>query len=502
MPKTIQIKCKGSGTAAIDSLKVIQGELKSLSEENKAKLRTRIETLGFDAPIFVWRGHVLDGTQRLRVLEEMVADGWVLPKGHVPVCEIAAKNLTEAKERLLGYVSQYGKIDQEGFVAFTEGLDLDFGTLDLPDFDLDGLMASMEPEPERGCGEDEIPEPPKNVVTKPGDLWILGEHRLLCGDATKAEDVERVLSGNTIDMVLADPPYGIGKDIENDNLKGEKWLEFYSAFTNNILAHTKENGYVFVWGYFDTLSDYWQLVVKARGDCNYRNFIVWKKTFVQGINSEEFRQFPEHYEACLLYIFGQPFQNGPWSTSPNAEHYWDGFEPIRAYLDGERQKMGWDIPSAKKLVGHSDLRRDHWFSKSQWSFPTRIVYEKFQEAAKGKAFKKDYDELRAEYDELRGYFDNSHGFTDVWEVGQPETFDCDHPTKKPVQVCERGILTASREGEIVADPFLGSGTTLIAAEKLGRRCYGTEIEPKYCDVIVERWQQFTGQKAKRQKGPK
>jgi len=133
---TIAIKCKGSKRILISSLKTIQGDLKSLSEENHAKLRKRIETLGFDAPLFVWRNNVLDGTQRLKVLESMLCDGWSLPKGEVPVCEIQAKSLAEAKERLLGYVSQYGHLDKDGFVEFTADLEVDFSTLDFPGFDV------------------------------------------------------------------------------------------------------------------------------------------------------------------------------------------------------------------------------------------------------------------------------------------------------------------------------------------------------------------------------
>ena len=148
---TIAIKCKGSKRILISSLKTIQGDLKSLSEENHAKLRKRIETLGFDAPLFVWRNNVLDGTQRLRVLESMLCDGWSLPKGEVPVCEIQAKSLAEAKERLLGYVSQYGHLDKDGFTEFTADLEVDFSTLDLPGFDMEGLVGEVpdfEPVPE------------------------------------------------------------------------------------------------------------------------------------------------------------------------------------------------------------------------------------------------------------------------------------------------------------------------------------------------------------------
>ena len=166
---TIQIKCKGSRLAKFDSLKVIQGDLKELSEEAYAKLRRRIKEKGFDAPLFVWKGKILDGTQRYRVLGEMIKDGWSLPKG-VPVCDIQAKNLSDAKERVLGYVSQYGKLVEEGLYEFLQDMeDPDFTTLDLPDFDWEafeqGFLQDNAAEGETDSTEDaNIPDSAYSVV--------------------------------------------------------------------------------------------------------------------------------------------------------------------------------------------------------------------------------------------------------------------------------------------------------------------------------------------------
>ena len=147
------------------------------------------------------------------------------------------------------------------------------------------------------------------------------------------------------------------------------------------------------------------------------------------------------------------------------------------------------------------MSRDHWFGKSQWSFPTREVYESLQQAARNDAFRKDYDELRKDYDEvrkdydeLRGYFDNSHNYTDIWHIEKP-TLHTEHPTIKPLEICERAFISTSQEGAAIFDPFAGSGTTLIACEKLGRIGYAMEIEPRYCDVTIKRWEDYTGRKA-------
>ncbi len=152
--KTIRIACKGSRMAKLDSLEIIQGDLKELSEENYAKLRKRIVTKGFDAPLFVWEDKILDGTQRVRVLRKMTSDGWVLSKGEVPVCDIEAANLEEAKDRLLGYVSQYGKLTDAGLQEFLSTMEIpDLDTLDLPDFNLDAFRDLL---PEGGTERDEI----------------------------------------------------------------------------------------------------------------------------------------------------------------------------------------------------------------------------------------------------------------------------------------------------------------------------------------------------------
>jgi len=494
MNTEIQIKVKNCPLIPINKLEIIQGNLKELSKVNYDKLKDRIARLGFDAPIFVWKGKVLDGTQRIRTVQKMIEDGYSLPGNKLPIVEIQAKDINEAKERLLGYISQFGKVTDEGLYEFIQGLDIDFGSLDLPDFNMDKFKIGWFEKEIAQTGEDDIPEIPKKAKSKRGQIYQLDKHKVMCGDSTCREDVDKLMNGKRADMVFTDPPYGINKEIINDDLKEDDWLNFYRQFTDNFLLNLKDNGYFYVWGYFDGLSRYWEQIIKPQGKCNFRNFIIWQKSYIQGINSPEFRQLPENYAACLLCIYGQPFQNGAWSVSPNAEHYWNGFDPIRKYLDKERKKMGWDIPTVKKMIGHSDLSRDHWFGKSQWSFPTREVYETLQKNAK-KAFRKEYNKIRREYDDLRGYFDNTNGWTDVWKLEKLTTTD-KHPTVKPIEICERGIITTSNKNDLVLDSFLGSGSTLIACEKTNRICYGMEIDPIYVDVIIKRWEDYTGKKAK------
>ena len=467
-----------------------------LSKKQAARLLQSWDDLGQFQTIAIGPGgEVYDGHQRLSVLKAAHGNDYTVQALQ------ASRALTEAEREALTILAQTaaGSWDWDALAGWDTallqslGLDADLlAGLNDDAANLREMLNSEKPAPVDAEPQiDRAEELREKWGVETGQLWQLGAHRLICGDCTDAAVVARVMGGEKARAIFTDPPYGIGKDIENDNLKRGALVDFYRAFTDVMLGYLIENGYFYVWGYFDTLSDYWQEVIKPRGDCNFRNFIIWRKRNIQGRNAEDFRQFPEEYEAALLCIYGQPFQNGPWSTSPNSEYYPEIFEPVRAYLDGERAKMGWDIQTCKKIAGHSDLSRDHWFGKSQWTIPTREVYEKFQAAARGDAFRREYDDLRREYDDLRGYFDNKHGFTDVWEF-QAETRDARHPTVKPVELCERGILSVSQDGETVLDVFSGSGTTLIACERLGRRCRAVEISPAYVAVTLQRWADLTG----------
>ena len=237
--------------------------------------------------------------------------------------------------------------------------------------------------------------------------------------------------------------------------------------------------------------------VQKQNKITFRNLITWDKGNGQGQLSSEYRMYPIADEKCLFV------QVGIQCLTLNADQYWEEYEPIRKYLYDERIKCGWDIPTMKTIAGHSDKRRDHWTSKSQWNLPTQDVYIKFQNWAKEhniEAFTKQYEELRVEYEELRAYFDNTHdNMNNVWHFnktsGEERENAGGHATPKPIALCTRAIKSSSRENENVLDVFGGSGSTLIACEQNNRNCYVMELEPKWVDVIIQRWETFTGKKA-------
>jgi len=261
---------------------------------------------------------------------------------------------------------------------------------------------------------DDVPEPPAEPVTKPGDLWQLGRHRLLCGDATKAADVERLMDGEKADLVWTDPPYGVAIGDKN------KWLN--SVGRSNRVARNLANDTLDEGALLRLLRDAFSLAAAA---CTAG--AGWYAAAPAG---------PLHL------LFGQALKElGIWRQTliwvkDNAT-----FAPLGVTYHWQAEPIfyGW-VPGA----AHSD-------------FTDRTQ-------------------------------------TTVWAIDRPRASP-DHQTAKPVELVARAIDHATRAGDAVLDPFVGSGTTIMAAELLGRRCFALEIDPVYCDVAVRRWEAFTGQTA-------
>lgn len=381
--------------------------------------------------------------------------------------------------------------------------------IDLSDFDFD-FGIDFDDEENKEIIEDEVPDIDEiEPVAKLGDIWQLGQHRLMCGDSTDKETVAKLMDGKKADLVFTDPPYGMKKESDgvlNDNLNFNDLLEFNKKWIPLTFDALKDNGSWYCWGIDEPLMDIYAFILKPmikENKITFRNLITWDKGHGQGQLSSDFRMYPIADEKCLFIMCGvQGFNN-------NADNYFEGWEPLRDYLLESRKAMGWDVPTMKKIVGHSDLSRDHWTSKSQWNMPTREVYEKMQAAAEAQrkeqginndAFKREYDDLKREYYSTRAYFDNTHdNQNNVWHFdrtsSQERELTGEHATPKPIALCSRAIKSSSRENESVLDLFGGSGSTLIACEQLNRVCYMMELDPKYCDVIIKRWETLTGKKA-------
>lgn len=338
-------------------------------------------------------------------------------------------------------------------------------------------------------------------------------HRLMCGDSTDKATVELLMDGKKADMVFTDPPYGMKKEADgvlNDNLNYDDLLEFNKKWIPLTFENLKDNGSWYCWGIDEPLMDIYSNILKPmikRNEITFRNLITWDKGSGQGQMSEEFRMFPIADEKCLFVMCGVQ------GINTNYDNYFDKWDNIRIYLSEELKKTQLTYKEINKLCGCGLLGggiSPHWFTKSQWSFIPQEHYEIIQNYCKSNgisAFERNYADIRKEYEKIkkefyknRAYFNNTHdNMNNVWHFGRTSASEREltvgHATPKPIALCSRAIKSSSREGEIVLDMFGGSGSTLIACEQLNRTCYMMELTPKYCDVIIKRWETLTGEKA-------
>jgi DNA modification methylase len=374
-----------------------------------------------------------------------------------------------------------------------EGL---LGTL-FDEDELDSLIADQS-HFELPSDVDDVPDNVP-VVSKLGDVWLLGDHRVMCGDSTDVKNVGKLMNGKTAQLLHADPPYGMGKEndgVLNDNLYASKLDEFQMAWWKTCRKFLDDNASAYIWGNPEDLWRLWYVGgLKASERLTFRNEIVWDKSHGQGMGSDTFRSYPITTERCLLFMLGeQGFNN-------NADNYWEGYEPVRTYLLSQRELMKWNNTKVANFFGFHPRMADHWFSKSQWSFPQKEQYERLQKESNGNAFKREYDNLKREYDNLkrefystRAHFDNAHeNMTEVWNfnrVSGAERYD--HATPKPVEMMCRVFKSSAPKDSITLEPFGGSGSTLIAAQETNRVAYLMELDPHYVDVICARYQKHTG----------
>jgi len=346
--------------------------------------------------------------------------------------------------------------------------------------------------------EDAFDVPDTSEIQR-GDLFQLGNHRLLCGDSTAPEDVARLMGGTTASLIHADPPYGMNKGFDNDNLHDGNLDQFQMSWWEAFRPHIDDNASAYIWGNSADLSRLWHTGgLKNSERLTLRNEIVWDKGGGgMSVKTEAGRMF-QSSERCLFFMLGeQGFNN-------NADNYWEGWEEIRSALAADVAKMGWTADDIHRITGVGMF--GHWFTKSQWEFIPEHHYNALQAAAKDDAFKRDHDDLKREFYATRAYFDNSHeAMTDVWlyaPIGDVWKFPRvkgadrhDHATPKPVLMIIRAVKSSCESGGLIVDPFSGTGTTLMASEYADRSCYAMEIEPRYCDVAIKRWEDYTGQKA-------
>ena len=380
------------------------------SDEQVSQIAASIKEWGFTNPILTDEtGMIIAGHGRVLAAQKLGID-------ELPV--MVASDWTDAQKK--AYVIADNKLalnagwDNDLLkVELGELKDLDFD-LDLVGFDIDELADIMAEEPSEGLtDEDAVPDAPETPVTVLGDVWLLGNHRLMCGDSTSIDAVEKLMDGQKADMVFTDPPYGM-------SYGGGRARGDHSKLPNgrSIKAHGMIKG--------DDL----------KGD----DLIGMIRDAVGSAVSVS--KSGSAYYVCF-----------PWRTYSEFEDALNqvGLEATACIV--------WDKKSIG--LGNSNYRPQHEF----------IFY------AKGDSWHGDKAQ------------------SDVWYMSRGATGEYVHPTQKPVELVEKAISNSSKGGDAVVDVFGGSGSTLIACEKTARDCYTMELDPKYCDVIIKRWQEYTGQTA-------
>lgn len=468
------------------------------NEEAIPYVMESIKQFGFKNPVILDKDNVIvcghtriEGAKRLGITE-------------IPC--IYADDLTDEQIRAFRLAdNKVGEIAEWDIDLLDIELD-EILNIDMSDF---GFDLDFKDEEEKEIIEDEVPEVPEEPKAKLGDIYQLGNHRLMCGDSTKEEDVAKLMNGVKADMVFTDPPYGMKKEndgVANDNLNYDDLLKFNKKWIPITFNNLKENGSWYCWGIDEPLMDIYSNILKPmvkENKITFRNLITWDKGNGQGQLSSEFRMYPIADEKCLFVMCGE--QNMRFKR--NLEEFNEMFEPIRKWFENERKKSGLSVEQISKI---DSTRCSHYWAKVQFEFPTKEAFCKIQTYCVNNginAFDVEYEEIKKEYEEIkkklyknRAYFDNTHdNMNNVWHFsktsGKERESAGGHATPKPIALCTRAIKSSSRENENVLDVFGGSGSTLIACEQNNRNCYAMELGPKWVDVIIQRWENFTGQKA-------
>lgn len=420
----IEIKCSTKDTLNISEITEFQGNLKERDSTDYEKIERSIKKHGFSFPFFIWMhdgvNHCLDGHGRLGAIKRLVAQGEKIPP--LPVVYVDCKDEADAKELLLKLNSHYGQMTAQSVADFLGDLKIDFADLALPEGILD-LSSTLLPE--ETINDDETPdvELEEEPDSKPGEIYELGEHRLMCGDSTSAEDMARLMGDSKADLVITDPPYNVdykggnGLKIQNDNMKDNAFLNFLTDAFGVMFGALKAGGAFYIWHADSEGYNFRQAVKNCKG--LVRQCLIWvKNSLVLGRQDYQWR-----HEPCL------------YGWKEGAEHYWEGRRDLSTVFDETRGD--WKKMSKEQLI--AELKRFDSEVK------TSIIYE--DKPAKSEA----------------------------------------HPTMKPVRLFERLIMNSSKAEDVVLDPFGGSGTTIIAAAKTNRIARVMELDPHYCDVIRKRW---------------
>jgi len=400
--------------ADITTIKPYENNPRKLKDSAIEKVAMSLKEYGFRQPIVVDKDRIIVvGHTRYRASKKL---------GFKEVPITIADNLTP--EQINAYriadnrTAEESEWDNELLKMEIKDLEAKDFKLDLLGFNEDQLNDMLFEEKQGLTDEDEIPEAPEEPITKLGDIWKLGKHKLICGDATNKDTVKILMEDNKADLIFTDPPYNVNYSartgirsgkirdnmsyIKNDNLSDDEFDNLLENSISNMFENLDNKASYYICNNWHCSDVFKKILQKL--NINVKAWIVWNKDWMS--------------------------------------------------------------------VGHSEYRSNHEF----------IFF--------------------GTLDAKNRIFHNQGKENDVWTIRKLSPTNKIHTTEKPVALVERAIKNSSNNNQIVIDFFSGSGSTLIACEKNNRIFKGLELDPKYCDVIVKRWEQFTGKKAELENGQK
>lgn len=421
----------------IESIKPYKNNAKLHPQEQIEQIKKSINEFGMDDPIAIWKDEIVEGHGRLIACKQLGIK-------EIPI--IRLDHLTDEERKAYTLIHNKLTMNSDFNLEILEEELKSIENINMEDF---GFDIDLDMNQEEVIIEDEVPEVQEEAKSKPGEIYQLGNHRLMVGDSTNPNDVEKLMDGNIADLVITDPPYNVsigiedieeakirkrrtdGLSIQNDEMSDEEFYTFLSKAFKNIYDHLKPGGAYYIWyaskevvNFSNALED---------NSLPVRQELIWNKnTLVMGRQDYQWK-----HEPCL------------YGWKEGAGHY---------FIDDRTQ--------------------------------TTVIEDKKPDIKKMKK-----EEMIKLLEEI--YSDKIS--TTIINESKPATSDL-HPTMKPVKLIARQVKNSSRPGEIVLDLFGGSGTTLITCEQLGRINYTMEYDPHYADVIINRWETFTGEKAKKING--
>jgi DNA modification methylase len=309
-------------------------------------------------------------------------------------------------------------------------------------FDAEELNRIMSGDVEQGLTDpDDVPLPPDEAITKPGDIWVLGNHRLMCGDSSKPEDLDRLLDGATIHLVNTDPPYNVKVEPRSNNAIAAGLSSFESTHHQKMDVERHPGK-----------AKPTQKKLRAKDRPLANDFVT----------DDEFDTLLDAWFGNIARVLEEGRGFYIWGGYANCANYPPFLKKHELYFS---QAVIW-------VKGHPVLTRKDFMGNHEWCFYG-------WRAGAGHKF----------------YGPNNA--TDVWSVKKVNPQSMVHLTEKPVELAVRAMQYSSLAGENVLDLFGGSGSTLMAAEQTGRHAFLMELDTLYCDVIVQRWEKFSGKKAER-----